>query len=242
MSKLSRVLLGLWVAGCGEPAARSAPPPTPAAVAKPPLDLPPEGATVRVEQRHEAAVPGSAESLRVALGDISGGGVQLTVARRDGSGVLVSRAVAQGDVVPLLLDGHAYAIVVETVHNVLVGDDWAQLRIRPESPTAAAQAGPAGTDPSPVVDERTRIEGLLAKIAAADIVFIRNGSDHTAAEAADHLRSKWSRAGDRIATAEEFIEQLASRSSQSGEPYQVRLPDGTLRDAGPWLREQLATP
>lgn len=236
MTKLPRALLCLWIAGCGgDPAARTDPPPTPAAVARPPLDLPAEGATIRVGQRNDAAVPGSAEALRIALGDISGGKVQMTVARRDGSGVLVSRSVGQGDVVPLLVEGHAYTIAVETLANLLVGDDYAELRIRPESP-------PAGAAPSPVVDERARIEGLLATIASSGIVFIRNGSDHSAAEAADHLRSKWSRAGDRIATAEDFIEQLASRSSQSGEAYRVRLPDGTVHDAGPWLREQLAKP
>lgn len=40
-------------------------------------------------------------------------------------------------------------------------------------------------------------------------------------------------AGSRITTAEQFIDHLGTRSSRSGEPYRMRLADGTtttLRD------------
>ena len=90
--------------------------------------------------------------------------------------------------------------------------------------------------------ETERIEQLLAKIVASNLTFIRNGSEHTATEAVEHLRSKWAHAKDSVTTVEQFIDQLASRSSTTGRPYRVRLVDGTERDAGPWMHEQLSAP
>jgi hypothetical protein len=205
----------------------------PKQVAKPPLDLPAAGASVRLVQRTSAELPGSAGAYTLAIDDITGGQTGLTIARKDGGGVLVSKSVRPNDKVAFTIDAHAYECVVEALDNHLVGDDTATLRVKPAAGT------PASDDP-PKLSESERIEALLAAIASSGIVFIRNGSDHSATDAADHLRNKWSRAGGRIATAESFIDDLGSVSSQSGEPYRVRLPDGTVRDAGPWLHEQLA--
>jgi hypothetical protein len=88
--------------------------------------------------------------------------------------------------------------------------------------------------------ERVRIEALLARIAKSNVTFVRNGAPHTAMDAAAHLRMKWENAGNRIKTAEDFIEHLASRSYLSGKPYRVILCNGVTQDSGPWLRELLA--
>lgn len=224
---ISCVVLG---SACGRPGegARA----EPAAAAPPPIELPAGGVTMKVVQRTAAALPGSHDRVRVELGDITGGKVALSLARTDGSGVLAHRSVGQGDVVPFRLDGFGYRLVVARMENLLVGDDWVELRIDADD-SAAAPAAPA-------IDQHARIEGLLAALAASHVVFIRNGSEHSPAEAADHLRSKWERAGDRVRTAEDFIEVLGSRSSQTGEAYRVRAEDGSEREAGPWLRELLA--
>lgn len=84
-------------------------------------------------------------------------------------------------------------------------------------------------------NQRARIEQLLARIETSNVVFVRNGARHDAREAAAHLRMKWEKAGDRIATAEQFIDRLASRSYLSGKAYLVVLPDGRRLEAGPWL-------
>lgn len=230
---LVAVGLALGACGRGNPAAGAVAGAPASVVVPPPIDVPPGGATLRVVQRTRAAVPGTKDTLEVQLGDITGGRVTVIVTRKGEAGPLATGELGQGDSLGFAIEGHSYAIAVETLENVLVGDDAASLRLTADAPTHA-------TTPSPVLDERARIEALLARVRVSGIVFIRNGSDHTAEEAAKHLGDKWSRAGDRITTAEEFIEQLASRSSQSGEAYRVRLPDGTEREAGPWLREQLA--
>lgn len=80
--------------------------------------------------------------------------------------------------------------------------------------------------PAPM-PEAQKIEALIRAVAALqDAVFIRNGSEHTPAEAADHLRLKWRNAGKRVKTAPEFIQHCATGSSMSGQPYKIRYRDG----------------
>ena len=85
------------------------------------------------------------------------------------------------------------------------------------------------------------IEALIQRVAAArGVIFIRNGSEYTAAEAAKHLRRKLDASKGRIRTPEAFIDKLGSRSSMSGKPYRVRLPDGRVLDSATWLNGLLA--
>jgi hypothetical protein len=84
------------------------------------------------------------------------------------------------------------------------------------------------------------IGALIARVAQArDVVFIRNGSDHTAAEAAAHLQRKLAAAHGRITTAEQFIDVLATRSSWTGIAYRVRFADGREVESAVWLRQLL---
>ena len=88
--------------------------------------------------------------------------------------------------------------------------------------------------------EQEKIEKLIAALGALKgATFLRNGSEHTAKDAADHVRSKWSAQKKEIRTAQEFIEKAASKSSMSGQPYVIRLSDGKEVKAGEWLRERL---
>ncbi len=83
------------------------------------------------------------------------------------------------------------------------------------------------------------IDHLLAFVEKSDVRFIRNGSEHSAKESADHLRDKLGRAGDRVKTAEDFIVGIASKSYLSGKSYLVKTPDGKERPTGLWLSEEL---
>ncbi|MCH7225412.1 DUF5329 family protein [Haloferula sp. A504] len=88
--------------------------------------------------------------------------------------------------------------------------------------------------------EQARIDSLLGSIESLEgAKFIRNGKAHDADEAADHLRKKLDRAGDRVKTAEDFIDGLATKSSFSGKPYRIRFKDGSETATGPWLHGQL---
>ena len=85
------------------------------------------------------------------------------------------------------------------------------------------------------------IEALIQRVAAArGVIFIRNGSEYAAADAAKHLRRKLDASKGRIRTPEAFIDKLGSRSSMSGKAYRVRLPDGRVVDSAAWLNGLLA--
>jgi hypothetical protein len=84
------------------------------------------------------------------------------------------------------------------------------------------------------------IEALIVRVEHAQgVVFIRNGSEHSAVEAAAHLRRKLAAAHGRITTAEQFIDHVSTRSSMTGIAYRVRFADGREIDSATWLRQLL---
>jgi len=88
--------------------------------------------------------------------------------------------------------------------------------------------------------EAQKIEALIGAVAnLEDAVFIRNGTEHTPKEAADHLRLKWKNAGGRVKKAPDFIRYCASESSLSGKPYLIRFKDGHMVLSRDWLWTEL---
>lgn len=92
---------------------------------------------------------------------------------------------------------------------------------------------------APSAREKQRIDALIAAVEKSGLIFIRNGSEHSAADAASHMRLKVNNAGNRISTAEQFIDYLASKSSITGSPYFLKFPDGRTEKAGIWLHRKL---
>lgn len=99
-----------------------------------------------------------------------------------------------------------------------------------------------GSAPSDkAADEKAKIEFLLKSLEDSKLEFVRNGGKHTGAKAAEHLRDKWKRAGDKVQTARQFIELCGTKSEMTGDPYQVTLADGkTTIPAAAWLETTLA--
>jgi uncharacterized protein DUF5329 len=89
--------------------------------------------------------------------------------------------------------------------------------------------------------EQAKIELLIDAVAHLNHAkFIRNGAEYDAAAAADHLRLKLGRAGDRVKTADDFIRLCGSTSSMSGLPYMIRYDDGREETSEAFLRARLA--
>ncbi len=82
------------------------------------------------------------------------------------------------------------------------------------------------------------IQYLLHYVADSGCTFTRNGSDHDSADAADHLRLKYSRGKRYASTAEQFIDRLASESSWTGKAYTVNC-QGRTTPTGEWLHRAL---
>ncbi len=85
----------------------------------------------------------------------------------------------------------------------------------------------------------TEVEALLQFVGASGCSFNRNGTTHDSAEAEAHLRRKYAYAENRIGSAEEFIDRLATRSSMTRREYSVSCPDGRTLSSADWLYAQL---
>ena len=90
-----------------------------------------------------------------------------------------------------------------------------------------AQADPLGDE----------IAHLIDFVRHSSCTFIRNGSDYTGSEAADHIQAKYEHFKDEISTVEEFIDRAASKSVTSGKPYEVRCAGKTM-PAADWIRAE----
>jgi len=82
---------------------------------------------------------------------------------------------------------------------------------------------------------------LMGFIRASKCEFLRNGSWHASDRAYDHIQRKldYIRDRDLIRDGEQFIEQAASRSSLTGEAYQVRCPGAPMQECRRWLLDEL---
>lgn len=96
----------------------------------------------------------------------------------------------------------------------------------------------AGVAAAPMADAE-KIEALIRAVEARkDLQFIRLGSMHSSAEAANMLRVKLSFAGDRVKTVDDFIEHVATQTV-SGSPYFVVYPDGRKLPSSEFMRQEL---
>jgi hypothetical protein len=95
--------------------------------------------------------------------------------------------------------------------------------------------------------EDQKVQFLLKRVEESEATFIRNGDEHKAKKARQHLESKmnmarkmfWFFGPAKKITAIEFIEKIASESSTTGEKYKLRLKSGEEMKTGPWLKEIL---
>ncbi len=86
---------------------------------------------------------------------------------------------------------------------------------------------------------RQEITQLIELVATSSCIFIRNDREYQSGPAADHLRLKWRRGKKYAATAEKFIDNLASKSSWTGKRYQMQCPGEDIQYTGNWLHERL---
>lgn len=201
--------------------------PEPAGTGRPAAAIAGLPATMSVRQRSTTEIPGSEGRLLVSVDDVTRGQVQVAVVSdRAGTGA-GPWSMRAGERRMFRFEGARYVIELLALDNALVGQDFAMFRITGPEPDGLA--------------EPERIERLIAAVEGlAGAVFIRNGTRHGPTEAAAHLRRKLAAAGDDAATAELFIERVASKSSLSGEEYALELPDGRRVALRQWLGDALA--
>ena len=87
-------------------------------------------------------------------------------------------------------------------------------------------------------DMESEIKHLLNYVESSPCMFIRNGSNHSGADAKEHIVKKYNYFKDRISSAEQFIEYAATKSTMSGKKYKVRC-DGKEYLTAQWLSDEL---
>jgi hypothetical protein len=95
---------------------------------------------------------------------------------------------------------------------------------------------------SPPTTAQMEISYLLGFVANSGCEFFRNGSWYGGKKAEAHPRYKYEmvEARDRSNTAEDCIEEAATKSSLSGQPYQIRSGGHDVVTSSQWLRDVLA--
>jgi hypothetical protein len=90
-------------------------------------------------------------------------------------------------------------------------------------------------------DVQIEVNFLLGYIEGSECEFYRNGIWHDPKAARRHLNDKYLylKARGLIGSAEDFIEKAATKSSLSGEPYQVRCNGGAAVATREWLLDEL---
>lgn len=102
-----------------------------------------------------------------------------------------------------------------------------------------APASYGAPTPAPV---RAEINVLLARMQSSGCKFYRNGQWFNAARAKRHLLSKLENAEEvtTLDSTEEFIARVATKSSASGRPYQLRCAGAAATPSAEWLTSELA--
>ena len=183
--------------------------------------------TFRQRQRTTKVLPGVEGEVRLSVGDVTGGKVKVSVTTAEGEALVEARAVKEGDVVNVPVGERKLLLTVKDLRNVLIGKDEVVFVLR--------EAG------APVaLTEEEKIERLMAAVKELKgAVFIRNGGEHSAGDAVEHMRRKWERGKKEITTAREFVEKAGSKSSISGEAYRIRFEDGREVTAEEFLLKKL---
>lgn len=117
---------------------------------------------------------------------------------------------------------------------MLISPSWAATAVprtlfldeKPQEEIVANSFKAILTQDNPGLLERKKIQFLISRISESRNTFIRNGKEHTAREAAAHIRRKYNFAFDRAKTAGQFILGVASHSMTTGNLYLMRTSDG----------------
>jgi hypothetical protein len=219
------VILALTLAlmsGCGRTEQAPLREPAPPII----LDAPAE---FTISQRSTVPLPRSDGKLMITIDDITAGQVLTTLSWQVGKPVVATRSLRQGDVVTFTASNHAYKIKLKELTNVLVGED-----------SAVFQLWPATAEMDTVLSEHKKIETLILSLGQlAGATFVRNGQGYMPDEAVVHMMKKWEWKKTEIETAKDFIRIVGSKSSTSGKPYVIKMPDGTEVETEEWFKKQL---
>ena len=99
------------------------------------LDFPGNTVRMTIIQRDTKPIPGSKNTLKVRLGDITEGQVLLSIHGMYDKVVVDTVSVHPGDVVPFQVGENKYHLTVIELRNLFVGDDFAVFEVSAAPPS-----------------------------------------------------------------------------------------------------------
>jgi hypothetical protein len=192
---------------------------------QPPLRIPDGGVDLDIGQRKRHEIQGYHGGIAIELDDITRS--QVVVRILHDSQVLASQSMSEGVSIDFTIKDEAYFLRLDKLINQMIGRDNAIFRLAKKS------------DWQPI-NTAAGISSLLERIrtAGADYVFIRNGGEYSPEKTAAHLEMKWKNHG-AIRSMDQFIEEIATKSSQSGKLYMVRHLDEEPIPLAEWLQSEI---
>ena len=87
--------------------------------------------------------------------------------------------------------------------------------------------------------QKAEVEHLILYLQNSGCEMVRNGKVYTGVDGAGHVRRKYQHFKKKISSTEEFIEYSASKSTMSGQFYEVRCPGESPERSQDWLLREL---
>jgi hypothetical protein len=84
------------------------------------------------------------------------------------------------------------------------------------------------------------IDYLIQAVAGSQCTFVRNGKEHDAEDASQHLQMKRKRGKRYYDSTEQFIERIASKSSWTDKDYLIKCGPDRTETARQWFTTKLA--
>ena len=76
--------------------------------------------------------------------------------------------------------------------------------------------------------ERAKIDYLITRVRESKCIFIRNGESYSGGRAANHLQMKNRKRMAQIRTVTDFIADVGTGSTVTGNPYFIKMPNGEI--------------
>jgi hypothetical protein len=112
----------------------------------PELALPEDPLALTIVQRQSKTLRGSRGTVRIRIGDVTGGQVLVEVLSRSGPPLVDTVSMKPGDVAQFRVAERGYYLTLVKLRNFLIGDDFAEFEVSTKRPSAKrlkAIRGPA---------------------------------------------------------------------------------------------------
>ncbi len=98
------------------------------------LHLPTDPVQLTIIQRHAKSIPGSNNTVRIQLDDITADQVLLSIRASTNRPIVDTRSVKEGDVIPFDLKRARYFLRVVELKNLLIGNDFGVFEVSTAQP------------------------------------------------------------------------------------------------------------